>query len=516
MNTRARITITVLLAAIIAAAIGVAVSVRSLEPRLHTWLVDSLTRSLEGHVELGAVRLTWVPLRLHASNLTVRHRGRTDIPPLVVVSSFVMDLQPWDLWNSTVDRAWVDGLEITIPPKDAATGKRPLPKPGGDGDHSGERQGLVIRRLTATNTRLAIIPRETGKNPRVWDIFELEVRKLGSGTPADFQATLINPLPYGTIDSTGQFGPWQADAPGSSALNGQYTFAADLGTINGLAGQLKARGDMRGTLEQISTSGETRTPDFKLTELDGISLPLNTKYEAVVDGTKGDVELKTVDITLGQSRLMARGLVEGTKGVRGKRIIVNVMSSATDLGELMRLTSKAKRPVADGLLTIDAALDLPQGEQPVLARVSLAGSVQAEQVTFSSDAVQDKIDDLSRRGQGKPSDVSIRDVASRMATQFTLDDGVFTYRNLSFTVQGAAIRVNGTHSLKSKAVSLSGEVLLNAKPSQTLTGVKSWLLKPFDPLFRLKGSGTRLFIKVAGTQDEPKVDVELRRSMRGS
>jgi hypothetical protein len=519
VSTRARTIIIALIALTIVAAVGVAVSLRSIEPRLQEWLKASLSESLEGDVELGAVRLTWMPLRLHAANLTVRHHGRTDIPPLLVVQTFTMDLQPTDLWNTTIDRAWVDGLEINIPPKDPNTGKRPLPLRG-DGTESEDEEkdgkGLFIRRLTATNTRLAVIPSESGKNARVWDIFELDVRNIGNGEAAAFTAALINPMPYGKIDASGHFGPWQSAAPGSSALTGQYAFAADLGTIEGLAGQLTAKGDMRGTLEEIATTGETNTPDFKLTELDGASLPLRTTYDAIVDGTKGDVELKSVNISMGKSRLVATGLVEGTKGVKGKRIIVNVKSSATDLSELLQLTSKAARPVAAGILTIDAALDLPQGKQPVLERLSLAGSVRADQLTFTNDAVQDKIDELSRRGRGKPGDDTINDVASKMTTTFTLEKGVAVYRNFTFAVRGATIRLDGTHSLKTKAVALSGAVLLNASMSATQTGFKSWVLKPFDALFRKGGAGSRLAITVHGTQDEPKLEFDFKRTLKGS
>lgn len=516
MSKRARLIITVLVAVIVVASIAVVVGLRSLEPRLQQWLVDNLSESFEGKVELDSVHLSWMPLRLKATNLTVRHHGRTDIPPLLVVTSFTMDLRPDDLLSSTVDRVWVDGLEINIPPKDAATGKRPLPGPGkDDGAKADDGEGLLIRRLTATNARLAVIPREFSKNARVWDIFELELTNLGNGQPVPFKAALINPIPYGKVETSGLFGPWQADAPGASPVQGDYSFAADLGTIDGLAGELTARGDMSGTLERIATKGETHTPDFKLTELDGAKLPLHTKYDAIVDGTNGDVELKAVDITLGKSRMMARGLVDGTKGIKGKRVIVNVKSTATNIGEIMQLISKAPRPVADGVLTIDAAMDLVQGKQPVLQRLSIAGSVHAEQVRFSSNAVQDKIDDLSRRGQGKPSDTSITNVPSRMKTSFTMDKGMFRYSNLTFAVRGATINVDGTHSLKSKAVDLSGVVLLSASASNTLTGFKSWLVKPFDALFRKNGAGTRVVIKVGGTQDEPKVDVDFGRTLRG-
>jgi hypothetical protein len=341
------------------------------------------------------------------------------------------------------------------------------------------------------------------------------MKNVRGNEPATFTAALINPIPYGKIESSGTFGPWRSEDPGASPLSGEYTFAADLGTIDGLAGQLSASGAMGGTLEQISTHGEAHVPDFKLTELDGRSLPLNTSYDAIVDGTKGDVDLTRVDITLGRSKLNARGTVIGTKGIKGKRVVVNVTSKNADLGELLQFVSKAGPPPAAGVLIIDAALDLPQGKAPVLDRVALEGSVRAERVTFANDIVQGKIDELSRRGQGRPGDESIDEVASRLSAKFSLNKGVFTYRGLTFNVQGARIELAGTHSLKSKAVDLSGVVLLNATVSNTMTGFKSWLLKPFDPLFRKNGAGTRLVITIAGTQDQPKVGVDISRTLKG-
>lgn len=516
MRKRTRIIIGVLVTVIVIAGVGIAVSLRALEPRLHDWVTSNLSKSLESEVELGEVHLTWMPLRLHAKNLTVRHHGRTDIPPLLVVSSFTVDLKPTELWSSTVERVWVDGLEISIPPKDPETGKRPMPRSTGDRQKKSDdgSEGFFIKHLLATNTRMSVIPRNSDKNPKVWDVHELDMRNLRSGEAATFTAAVINPIPYGRIEASGHFGPWQSAEPGTTALSGEYTFDADLGTIDGLGGALAAIGEMSGTIEQISTKGQTKTPDFRLTELDGTSLPLQTAYDAVVDGTKGDVELKHVDVTLGKSRFDARGVVEGTKGVKGKRVVVNVKSSSANLGELLRLVSKGK-PAADGTLIIDAAMDLPQGKEKVLRRLAIEGSVRAERVMFAKDSVQDKIDDLSRKAQGRPTDESINDVASRMAAEFALRDGVFTYRKLSFDVQGASVQLDGTHSLRAKTINLSGVVLLNATVSQTQTGFKSLLLKPFDPLFKKNGAGTRLVITVAGTQDQPKIGLQLGPTIKG-
>lgn len=514
MRRRTKIIIGVLVGAIAVTVIALVGAVRALEPTMHEWVVSNLSKALDSKIELGEVHVRWIPLQLHAHDLTVRHKGRTDIPPLIVVKKFIVDLKPSDMQSSTIDRVWVDGLEVNIPPKDPQTGKRELPV-GPDGSTSDEHSGLIIRELIATNTKMTIVPASANKEPKVWDVHALDLKNLRAGESATFKASVNNPIPEGNIEASGKFGPWQKEEPGTTAISGEYTFDADLKTIDGLAGKIAAIGTMDGTIEQIKTKGQAKTPDFRLTELSGTALPLETAYDAVVDGTKGDVELNAVDVTLGRSRFAAKGLIEGTRGVKGKRVVVNVKSSNADLSQLLQFVSNTSRPVAQGALIIDAALDLPQGKAPILDRIALEGSVRAERVKFTNDAVQEKIDELSRRAQGRPTDESIDDVASRMAVKFALNKGVFTYQGLTFRVQGADIQLAGTHSLRSKAIDLNGVAMLNASVSQTQTGIKRVLLKPFDPLFRKGGAGTRLVIKVAGTQDQPKVALDFGKTIRG-
>ncbi|HEX7283191.1 MAG TPA: hypothetical protein VF239_14130, partial [Vicinamibacterales bacterium] len=126
MRKHARLSVGVLLVLTVIGGIGLVISARQLEPRLRGWVTSTLSESLESEVELGAIRLNWAPLTLHAENLTVRHHGRTDVPPLLIVKSFSVDLRPTDLWSQTLEHVKVDGLEVNIPPKDPNTGKRPL------------------------------------------------------------------------------------------------------------------------------------------------------------------------------------------------------------------------------------------------------------------------------------------------------------------------------------------------------------------------------------------------------
>ena len=487
-----------------------AIASRQLEPRVRQAIVSKLSTSVESTVELGDTRLSFFPLRFRAESLTVRHHGRVDVPPLVVIQSLVADLNLRDLWTQVIDRVAIDGMELNVPPRPEAGGPRlPMTR-----EHAGGAPTVVIRHLTATNTRIAVIPRESGKTPWVWDIVSLDMHDIATDAPASFTASVTNPIPAGNIEITGHFGPWQSAGPSLTPLDGTYTFAADLGTVKGVEGHVDARGEMAGVLDRITTHGDTTTGRFRIPRLHAGSLPLKTRYEALVDGTKGDVELTSVDIALGRSTLHAQGVVEGTKGIKGKRVTLNVKSDAVDIADLLTFVTSTTPPAAHGTLVLDTAFDLPRGDGDVLDRLALNGSFRADQLRLTSHDTQEQIDTLSRSGQGRPKDASIDDVASRVGGAFVLANGILTFKNLAFDVRGASIRMAGTYALEPRAMNLSGQVRLVASASQTQTGFKSWVLKPFDPLFRNKGAGTLIAIHVRGTADKPEIGLDLGKTLK--
>jgi hypothetical protein len=339
------------------------------------------------------------------------------------------------------------------------------------------------------------------------------MRNIATDAPASFTASVTNPMPAGNIDITGRFGPWRSGDPASTPRDAIYTFAADLGTIKGIEGHLDARGEMDGEFDRITTRGQTTTERFHIPRLNAGSLLLKTQYEAVVDGTKGDVELTGVEIQLGRSVLHAQGVVEGTKAIKGKRVTLKVTSDAVDLADLLTFVTSTTPPAAHGALVLDTAFDLPRGDGDVLDRLTLAGSFRADQLGFTSPDTQQQIDTLSRSGQGRPKDASIGDVASRVEGIFVLANGILTFKNLALDVRGASIRMTGTYALERRAMNLAGQVRLVASASQTQTGFKSWVLKPFDPLFRNKGAGTLIAIHVRGTADKPDIGLDVGKTL---
>jgi len=190
-----------------------------------------------------------------------------------------------------------------------------------------------------------------------------------------------------------------------------------------------------------------------------------------------------------------------------------VTSDAVDLADLLTFVTSTSPPAAHGTLAMETAFDLPRGEGDVLDRLALDGSFRASELRFTSDETQGQIDTLSRTGQGKPTDLSIDDVASRVEGAFVLANGVLAFKPLVFDVRGAQIRMAGSYALESRALNLAGQVRLTASASQTQTGFKSWVLKPFDALLRHKGAGTLLAVHVRGTADKPDIGLDLGKTL---
>jgi len=63
--------------------------------------------------------------------------------------------------------------------------------------------------------------------------------------------------------------------------------------------------------------------------------------------------------------------------------------------------------------------------------------------------------------------------------------------------------------MRTEELDFTGTVELDAHLSQTVTGVKSWLLKPIDPFLAKNGKGTVIPITITGTRDHPDFGLNL-------
>lgn len=502
-----------LLTLLAVAAMGVIAAVPLTSDALRHRMIDTLSARLDADVAIGDLHWRVFPT-VHAtgSDLTIRRRGHRDARPLISISGFTVDASVKGLLRKHVAHVTLEGLAIEIPPNDAAfrdaaaaarrdSAKVPPPM----------AEGVVIDTLDANGAQVVTIPKAANKAPNVWAIHSLRVHNVGAGQAMPFEAALTNAVPPGEIDTTGTVGPWLPDVPGDTALEGTFTFArADLSIFHGIAGILSARGRFSGTFDRIGVDGETDTPDFTVT-LGAQPYPLHGQYRAIVDGTNGDTILERIDATFLESSLQAAGSVVGApRGARGRVVTLDVTMDRARIEDVMRMAVKGEPPMRGGL-RLKTKLVLPPGETDVVNRLRLDGDFAVARARFTNYDVQAKINELSRRSRGRSADQPQDRVVSDFQGRFRLADGQLALPALSFSVPGAQVQLAGRYALQPETLDFQGQLLMDAKVSQTQTGVKSLLLKVVDPLFKRRGGGSAIPIHIRGKRSDPSLGIDMGR-----
>ncbi|MFN0168337.1 MAG: AsmA-like C-terminal region-containing protein [Bryobacteraceae bacterium] len=458
---------------------------------------------------MRSLQVSWFPApSVSGTDLAMHHYGRRDGPPLIAVDRIEAQVGWLGLLRMRVSYVELEGLRIAIPPK------------GSNPPHRADKRRHPpsvpqIGRIVANGAQILIISRKPGKEPLKFDLHELTVTDVDMDRPMRYEAKLTNAKPPGLINSPGQFGPWNAEEPGATPLSGDYTFRnADLSVFKGIGGHLSATGSLTGELSRIQTKGITETPDF-VVNVSGLPVHLLTEYEAVVDGTDGDTYLTSVRGRFGETSVIARGAVEGTKGQKGKAVRLDVYSEKARIEDVLRLAVKSPEPLLKGPMYFSSKFLLPQGPDDVVAKLELDGKFGVAGSSFTG-KVQEKVDTLSRKGQGEPENTDIDNVPANLRGDFRLRGGKLSLSGLSFQVPGAQVFLNGSYGLKGEELDFDGRLLLDAPVSETTGGFKGMLLKVVDPLFaRKRSKGSAVPIKIGGTRSHPRFGLDIEKTLTG-
>ena len=456
----------------------------------------------------------------HASGtgLTVRDKHWKDPTPLIYIRRFVAqtDYDTVISRRNHVDLLRLEGLAIHIPRRGAS-----LTKAGEEQGHEIDSTGpgedraqfkFVIEQIIADGTSLTIDPKVKGKDPLLFNIEKLTLRKVGSGHPLAFQATLVNDTPPGLIDTSGSFGPWQRDDPRSTLVSGNYTFRdADLGVFNGISGTLSSVGQYRGVLQEIVVDGTTDTPNFAL-KRGGDSVHLRTKFHSIVNGTDGDTILDPVDASFGQSEFICRGGIVKHPGNKGKTVSLNAVAPDARMEDILRLVIGG-RPALTAAVDFRTKIVIPPGKQEVLDKLRLDGRFKIQRADFTSPDLQRRLVTLSDRARGiskqEEQGLPEQNVLSNFEGRFTLIDGVTRFGTLQFSVPGAVIQLKGTYNLRTQDIDMDGKFRMRATLADTQSGMKQLLLKPFDKFFENHGAGFVVPISFNGSKDHPEITAEV-------
>ena len=484
-------------------------------------IVAFLADRLDSDVELEDLKFRLLPqLRVEGIGLKIRHKGRRDVPPLMSIARFTAEGSLSNLLRRHVSRLTLDGLDIEIPPDRNRDGEetdaerekhRPQSpeQPRADAHRADTVRTIVVDEMISTGSRLVIIPREAGKRPKVWAIHRLHMRNLGVEHAMPFEATLTNAVPPGEIETSGRFGPWHAEEPGQTPIEGRFDFErADLGFFKGISGILSARGTFAGTLERLDIHGETDTPEFRVTAA-GNPVPLHTTYHAIVDGTNGNTILDPVNGSFLNTSLVAKGGVIDTPGEAGRTVTLDITMDRARLEDVLRLAVKSPKPPMTGALRLKTKFVLPPGDEDVVKRLQLAGQFAIGGTRFTDPGVQKKINELSRRSRGNAADPDVERVASQFNGTFRLAGGTLKIPAVTFDVPGSLVSLSGSYELVPETLNFTGTLSMDARISQLTTGFKGKLLKIVDPLFEKRGGGgTEIPLKISGNRKNPSFGLD--------
>lgn len=500
----------------------------ALTPGLRAKLTAALEERFDSDVELQSLHVSMLPrLRVAGTGVVLRHRGRTDVPPLIAIPSFSAEATLWGLLGEPLrlSRVHLEGLEINIPPggmsiddkeqddepAKSTDPKAPPPRDPRQTEATAGKSPLIVEDLLSERAVLNILRREPGKAPRIFEIAHLSMQRVGANDPWPFTAKLTNPTPPGQIAVDGTFGPWNTDEPSGTALGGKYTFKdADLGVFKGIRGILQSVGEFDGVLERIEVQGSADVPEFAL-DAAGQPVRLSTEFSAVVDGTNGNTWLRPVDATLGESPIVANGGIVERDGEDGRTVTLDVVMSGARIEDVLRLAVKGEPPMT-GALELKTNFLLPPGDRDAIEKLHLDGTFKVASGRFAKGSIQAKMNELSQkaRGEGNSGDPA-EQVVSNFTGRFVMKGGAIRFSSLTFAVPGAKVDLTGTYALRSEALDFRGTVRLDAKLSELTTGVKSFLLKAVDPLVRRKDV-TVIPITIKGTARKPDFGLDIKRA----
>jgi len=484
-------------------------------PILRARLLQSLSARYHSRVELGSFDVSLLRgFEVSGKDLAIYPYNVASSIPTFSVRRFAFRTGYASLLRSPmhIGHVEVEGLRINLPPK-----SQRISRPSND-HHLPSDVSIFVDEMECTDTVLTLGTDKPGKLPLRFVIQSLFLRSIGAGKPMDFTAMLTNPKPVGQIESRGFFGPWNTDRPGATALGGTYSFHdADLGTIKGIGGILSSQGRYQGTLDKIVVDGKTDTPDFQV-KISGHKVPLHTEFHAIVDGTDGDTYLQPVKAQFLHSFLVARGYVVRVQGESGRHVYLDVAMDQARIEDLLRLAVRTDPPVMVGRVKLHTRLDLPPGPQDVAHKLRLQGNFAIINGRFSSEKIQDKIDQLSLRSRGQVElatqeerDGKIEVVRSQMRGDFNLADASLNLSAVHYDIPGASVKLAGIYSLDGAKFNFAGTADMQATVSRMVGGWRGVLLMPFDRVFQKNGVGTEVPFKIDGTRSDPHFGLDFDR-----
>lgn len=435
-----------------------------------------------------------------AEGITLRRNSAPDLPPLGSVKQLAVEGTWADLLmlRERVQLVDIQGLHLVIPAPGSRANKEDFP-PGSASDFAGPE--TLIEQLKIHDGLLDLM-RPNGSRFS-FPVRELDIRDFQKGRANTYAIVMENAKPWGHIRSSGTFGPLNAPNLGATPVSGTYSFSSvRLGDIGELHGTLNSWGTFRGALAAMEATGAAETSDFSVAQ--GQPAPLSGEIHCAVNGLTGELVIHQVAVRIGATVAQAAG------GVVGSPKITNVDFDAKGrTQDLLLPFVHSSVPIAGPVwLRGHAWVGPPQEGISFLQRLRVDVVFAAPAEIATNATTEKKLSTFSARAQ-KHDETPNADAVSSLEGAAHIRDGVVSSPNLTFKVAGAQAKLAGTFNLHNEDVNLAGNVTMEAGISHAVTGFKSALLKPFDPLFKKGGAGAVVPVRVSGGPGQYKVTQNL-------
>lgn len=472
-------------------------------------VIDALQESSARTVTIDRFYQTYFPPGCVAEGIAFLHRKHKDTPHLITVQKLTIEGSYSGLIGSPkrLPRVRVLGMHITVPPRnpDGTSPGMPLT------DVKSSRP-IVIGTVFADAVVLDVMSAQPGKVAYNLVIDKLALDGVGNNKPISYRAKISNTEPPGEIQSTGRFGPWNAEDPGRTPITGSYTFEhADLGVFKDISGILSSSGEFSGTLDRLEISGRANVPNFHVTH-SGHTTPVTTQFHASVHATDGDTLLENVHSHFNRTILVSNGSVAGRQGEKGKTVSLVVSTTNGRIEDLLHLVIAAKRLPMTGSVSLRAKVVVPPDRRAFLEKVKVEADFGLLSGKFTSGETQGPLNKLSRSAHGKQTQEEKEDpetALSNLKGHVSAQHGIATLTNVFFSIPGAQAQVGGTYNLVTQEVNLHGVLRTDGKVYVMTQGFKSFLLRAMTPFLKHEARATIVPFKVTGTYPNTTIGLKL-------
>lgn len=395
-----------------------------------------------------------------------------------------------------VPRIIAEGARVIVPPIGSKT------------TFKTQHSDIEIGEIVANGTLIEFISSDPHAAPMTFDIHESLLTDVRWGSPIAYRLKFHNPNPPGEIAVAGKFGAWTDGHPDDTPLSGEFTFdKANLGVYDGIGGLLASEGRFDGILKHINVTGTTDSPNFEV-KSSGKKVNLRTQFQAYVDGRNGDTFLNHVDAKFGHTTVAIEGSIAHVPSQKGKITKVHLVSRDARVEDTLGLFVSAPHSPMSGMMSLDAHADFPSSDEDLLDKLHIGGSFLIHEGVFTSPDTQINVDKLSAGAQGKNKDTP-DDVATDLKGDVDMRHAAADFSDLDFRIPGTHAKLHGTYNVENHRINLHGNMRVDTRISKTSTGMKSFVLKLMDPIFKKKKKGEIVPVHILGTYEKPDIGLDI-------